>query len=139
MYAIRSYYEKELKIVEGIRDWMDINSECIYETRPWIIYGEGPKAEQINPIKDQGFNEGKGERYTSKDIRFTKKGNILYAVVMEWPENEEKVVINSLSTQSPNYNKDLDEVEMLGGKIKSYKFDNTGLTIEFPTNRNNFV
>jgi len=126
--------EKELKIVEGIRDWMDINSECIYETRPWIIYGEGPKAEQINPIKDQGFNEGKGERYTSKDIRFTKKGNILYAVVMEWPENEEKVVINSLSTQSPNYNKDLDEVEMLGGKIKSYKFDNTGLTIEFPTN-----
>ena len=126
--------EKELKIVEGIRDWMDINSECIYETRPWIIYGEGPKAEQINPIKDQGFNEGKGERYTSKDIRFTKKGNILYAVVMEWPENEEKVVINSLSTQSPNYNKDLDEVEMLGGKIKSYKFDNTGLTIEFQTN-----
>jgi len=63
----------ELNIVDGITKWMDVNSEGIFATRPWHIYGEGPKAESSNPIKAQGFNEGKGIPYTSKDIRFTKK------------------------------------------------------------------
>jgi len=127
--------EKELKIVEGITKWMDINSECIYETRPWQIYGEGPKAESANPIKAQGFNEGKGAPYTSKDLRFTKKGDVLYAVVMEWPENNEKVLIKSLATDSPYYSEGLDKVEILGGKIKSHKFDKDGLTVELPAER----
>ncbi|AXP82774.1 Alpha-L-fucosidase [Mariniflexile rhizosphaerae] len=122
--------EKELKVVEGITQWMDINSECIYETRPWHIYGEGPKAESANPINAQGFNEGKGVPYSSKDIRFTKKGDILYAVIMECPENNEEVIIKSLATDSPYYNEELDEVEILGGKMESFKFNKDGLSIK---------
>ena len=34
--------EKELKVVEGIADWMDVNKECIFGTRPWKVFGEGP-------------------------------------------------------------------------------------------------
>ncbi len=127
--------EKELKVVEGITEWMDINSECIYESRPWHIYGEGPKIEHANPIKAQGFNEGKGRPYTSKDIRFTQKGKVLYAVVMEWPENEEEVLIKSLAIDSPYYSKDLDEVEMLGTEIVSYKFDDEGLSVKLPAKK----
>ena len=52
--------EKEIAIVDKIGAWMDANGECIYGTRPWVIYGEGPKAEKANPINEQGFNEGKG-------------------------------------------------------------------------------
>ncbi len=122
--------EKELKIVQDITDWMDVNSECIYETRPWYIYGEGPKVDKANPIKAQGFNEGNGEAYTSKDIRFTKKGDVLYAVIMEWPEDNE-VLIKSLSTKSPYYNKKYKKVKMLGGKISSYDFNDEGLNVKF--------
>ncbi|MFI0430599.1 alpha-L-fucosidase [Mariniflexile sp. HMF6888] len=128
--------EKELKIVEDITAWMDINSECIYETRPWHIYGEGPKVDKANPLKAQGFNEGKGDAYTSQDIRFTKKGDVLYAVIMEWPENNQDVLIKSLSTKSPYYNKKYKKVDMLGGKVGSYKFNKKGLSVSLEEKNN---
>ncbi len=124
--------EKELKVVENITKWMDINSECIFETRPWQIYGEGPNAENANPINAQGFNEGKGEPYTSEDIRFTQKGDVLYAVVMELPSKGQDVMIKSLSPNNQYYSKKFDQVEMLGGNIISYKFDKEGLSITLP-------
>ncbi len=123
--------EKELKVVENITKWMDINGECIFETRPWQIYGEGPKAENANPINAQGFNEGKGGPYTSEDIRFTKKGDTLYAMVMELPK-EQELIIKSLSLNSKYYSKEFDKVEMLGGNITSYKFSEEGLSITLP-------
>ncbi|WP_167619685.1 alpha-L-fucosidase [Maribellus sediminis] len=124
--------EKELKVVENITKWMDINNECIFETRPWHIYGEGPKAEIANPINAQGFNENKGGPYTSEDIRFTQKEDVLYAVVMELPEKEQNVLVKSLSKESQYYRENFDKVEMLGGDIISYKFDNEGLSITLP-------
>lgn len=124
--------EKELKVVEDITRWMDINSECIFKTRPWQIYGEGPKAENANPINAQGFNEGKGGAYTSEDVRFTQKGDALYAVIMELPSKGHTVMIKSLSTISPYYSKKFDKVEMLGGNIISYKFNDEGLSIVLP-------
>lgn len=127
--------DKELKVVEGITRWMDINSEGIYETRPWYIYGEGPKVEKANPLHAQGFNEGKGGPYTSKDIRFTRKGDILYAAIMEWPEEDDEVIIKSLGTESPYYSESMDNVKMLGGKIESYKFKKEGLIVKLPKKR----
>lgn len=124
--------EKELAIVEDITKWMDINSECIYETRPWHIYGEGPKVENSNPINAQGFNEGKGEPYSFRDIRFTKKGDVVYAVIMGWPEEGESVLIESLSTSSPYFSKKYDKVEMLGGELDSYAFGQEGLKVDLP-------
>jgi len=124
--------EKELKVLEDITKWMNINSECIFETRPWQIYGEGPTAENANPINAQGFNEGKGGPYTAEDIRFTKKGDVLYVMVMELPVKCQEVIIKSLSTNSQYYSEKFDEVEMLGGTIISYKFDKEGLSIALP-------
>ena len=124
--------EKELKVVEGITKWMDVNSECIYATRPWFIYGEGPKADNANPINAQGFNEGKGDSYTSKDIRFTKKGATLYAVIMEWPDDDEEVLIRSLGTETKYYSENMDKVTMLGGELVSYNFDKEGLKVKLP-------
>ncbi len=126
----------ELNVVDGITKWMDINSECIYATRPWHIYGEGPKAESANPLNAQGFNEGKGGAYTSKDIRFTKKGNVLYAVVMEVPENNEEIIIKSLASNGQYFQKDFDEVKLLGGQIKSFTFSTKGLMVKLPNNQN---
>jgi alpha-L-fucosidase len=84
----------EVKIVEGIAAWMDVNRECIFGTRPWKVFGEGPASEGA-PIQAQGFNEGKGKATTVEDIRFTKKGNTLYAIVLGKPTKP--VVIKSLA------------------------------------------
>lgn len=126
--------EKEVKVVEDITVWMDVNSECIYETRPWHIYGEGPKVDKANPMRAQGFNEGKGGAYTSEDIRFTTKGDVLYAIVMELPKNDEEILIKSLGTTSPYYINTMDEVEMIGDKLDSFTFEKDGLQIKLPTN-----
>lgn len=126
--------EKELKIVEDITAWMDVNSECIYGTRPWFVYGEGPKVEKANPLKSQGFNEGNGDAYTSEDIRFTKKGDTLYAIIMECPKDGNQVLMKSLATKSPYNQKHYRYAELLGGKIDSYRFTKKGLRITLKKN-----
>jgi alpha-L-fucosidase len=108
--------EKEHKIVEEIGAWMTINSDGIYDTRPWKIYGEGPSADKANPINAQGFNEGR-VKYTSADIRFTTKKSTVYAIVMAIPEKPE-LLIKSFSSNNSLYPKAVKSVELLGfGKV----------------------
>jgi alpha-L-fucosidase len=45
-------------------------------------------------LNGPGFNEGKGKPFTAEDIRFTRKGDSLYAIVMGEPSGE--VVIRTL-------------------------------------------
>ena len=40
----------ELKILDEITRWMAVNSEGIYSTRPWKIFGEGPVARAPPPV-----------------------------------------------------------------------------------------
>lgn len=124
--------KKEIEVVEGITAWMDKNSECIYDTRPWHIFGEGPKADASNPINSQGFNEGKGAPYTSKDIRFTKKGDVLYAIIMDWSATDEEINIKALATTSPYYDKSFNKVSLLHSKVSHFSFDENGLRVKLP-------
>lgn len=125
--------EKERVVVEDITAWMNINNECIYETRPWFIYGEGPKAEMSNLINAQGFNEGKGDPYSSNDIRFTTKGNLLYAIVMELPENG-RIKIKALGTLSQYFNPNFKNVQLLSGEIEQFQFNTNELEIVLAKN-----
>lgn len=127
--------EKELKIVEEIGVWMAVNSEGIYDTRPWKIFGEGPSADNANPINAQGFNEGK-TKYSSKDIRFTTKKGVLYAIVLGWPEDG-KIVIKSLSKNNLLHPGKVNKVELLGsGKVK-FSTGADGLTVTLPARKTN--
>jgi alpha-L-fucosidase len=100
----------ERKVVEDIGKWMAVNSEAIYDTRPWKKFGEGPAIENAAPLTAQGFNEGKGKPFTYEDIRFTVKENILYAFFLGWPESKE-VLIKSITNAASS-------VELVGyGKV----------------------
>ncbi len=105
--------EKEIGILEDIAAWMDVNKESIFDTRPWIVYGEGPSAETANPINAQGFNEGK-MKFTSKDIRFNKKDNILYVTVLGIPDEDIRIK-NLSSKHSQNL---VAKIELLGSDEK---------------------
>ncbi len=128
--------EKELKIVEDITGWMDVNGESIFGTRPWHIYGEGPVAEKADATQVHGFQENNGGAFSSEDIRFTHKGDAVYSIVMEMPAPCQELLIKSLSTESPYYEKNMDEVDMLGGTLASYHFDEKGLHVVFPETMN---
>ena len=92
--------EKELRVLDDIRAWMDVNSEAIYETRPWVVFGEGPASEAAPSTG--GFNEGKGKPFTAQDVRFTTKGGVLYAILMDWP-GEAGVRVKALAQNSPHW------------------------------------
>ncbi|HOS44909.1 MAG TPA: alpha-L-fucosidase [Paludibacter sp.] len=124
--------EKVEAVVEGITAWMDVNKEAIYATRPWKIFGEGPVAEASNPLNVQGFNEGRNAPYTAKDIRFMTKGETLYAHVMAWPEDG-KVLIQSLSSASPLYEKEINNVTLIGSTANvTFNRTTDGLLVELP-------
>jgi alpha-L-fucosidase len=72
-------------ILEGIGRWIDVNGDAIYETRPWRIAEEGP-------------------------IRFTQKGNTLYAIILEKPTGT--VTIDALSRERES--RPIDSIELLG-------------------------
>jgi len=106
--------EDERNIVEEIGQWMRVNGESIYGTRPWKVFGEGPSLENAAPLNAQGFNEGKGRPFEATDIRFATKGDVLFATVMKWPEDG-KVKIRSLGSSTGPDSREIRKVELLSG------------------------
>ena len=97
-YADGSFHEDAKRILFEIGDWLKINGEAIYETRPFAVASEGPtKIEDANydieKVNAQLENE-EGDAgdvslgmFTSKDFRFTQKSNAVYAIAMGWPKD----------------------------------------------------
>lgn len=136
--AYGTFDEKEEKILKEFGAWMKINSEAIYDTRPWIVFGEGPIAESDIALNAQGFNEGAYGVATSKEIRFTQKGKNLYAVALAWPDDR-KIMIKSLSLSSSIYSGKIKKVELLGyGKV-NFSQTSQGLTVELPDSQLNDI
>lgn len=102
-----------LKTLQEIGDWMAVNGEGIYGTRPWKIYGE--KDPVTAKLKAGNFNEGQ-MRYSSKDIRFTTKGHFLYAYSLD--ASKEDIVIASLGKNSKVNKQKIRSVSFLGSKEK---------------------
>jgi alpha-L-fucosidase len=120
---------EEMKVLEGITSWMAVNSEGIYGSRPWKIYGDGPSTEVV--VSQSGFNETKQPGLTAQDVRFTTKGKILYAYVMGIPAGE--FVIKPLGGDSPQQPGKILNVQLLGYQDKlHWKQDNHGLKVRMP-------
>ena len=123
--------DQELKILDEITRWMAINSEGIYATRPWKIFGDGPVATAPPSGRGARFNEGGRKDLTAEEVRFTTKGSTLYAFVMGWPQKQ--AVIKSLATTGTVARTKIRNVELLGfkGKVK-WTQDDRGLAVELP-------
>ena len=106
----------EVAIVEGIANWMEVNQEAIHGTRPWKVCGEGPQMASAAPLQAQGFNEGRGKPFTAEDVRFTTKGDTLYAIIMGVPTNA--VSIKSLGTNAKLLEQSIAQVTLLGSGEK---------------------
>jgi len=120
--------DEELKILAEITKWMAVNSEGIYSTRPWKIYGDGPATGD----KGKGrFNERGRKTLSAADVRFTTKGKTIYAFVMGWPEKE--AVIKPLGTSSEQAPGKVANVELLGHKARcGWKQEAEGLKVQLP-------
>ena len=105
--------EKEVKVLEGIAAWMEVNKESILATRPWKTFGEGP-ASDGSALSAQGFNEGKTKPITAADVRYTtsKDGKTLYAIVCGLPSGP--VALKSLGKTAALLDRPVAKIEQLG-------------------------
>lgn len=120
-----TFDEKEEAILRELGAWMKVNKESISGTRPWRIFGEGSIADSDIAINAQGFNDGQYTKAGADEIRFTAKGNIIYATALAWPDDM-TVSIRSLAGEK------IQSIELLGyGKVK---FSQAGgkLTVTLP-------
>ena len=120
----------ELAIVEGIASWMDVNKESLLGTRPWKVFGEGPASDSAKPLAAQGFNEGTGRPFGPQDVRFTQKGNAIYAIVLGMPTG----TLNIHSLIPPNLDRPIKGIRLLGSRSKIRWAETAdGLEISAPT------
>ena len=116
--------ERQVKYLEAVGGWIEINGEGIYGTRPWKVFGEGPL---VIETKRSGENL---KAYSSADIRFTTQEDHLYAFVMARPT--EDIVIKTLRTDGLYDNK-IGKITMLGSsETLQWERSPNGLTIRLP-------
>ena len=114
--------EVEQDMLREIGRWLAVNGEGIYDTRPWRVFGEGP-----TPVPEGAFTDTKRDAFTPADIRFTQKGNTLYAFLLAYPEGEAR--IESLGSGAVN----VAGARMLGsGESISWTQDEGGLRLSVP-------
>ena len=117
------------EVLLAVGEWLSVNGEAIYGTRHWRRYGEGPTS-----VPTTQFAELTYQPFTQEDIRFTCKGNALYAVFCGWPG--QTATIKSLGTGSEVGADAIARISMLGSQSGlSWSQDETGLKIETPADR----
>jgi alpha-L-fucosidase len=117
----------ERAFLEAIATWIPKHGEAIYGTRPFKVFGEGPP----DVTDSANFNESKARPYTSEDIRFTQKGDTLYAFAFVWPESG-KLTIKTLARDASVFPKPVRRVEMITGGPVPHTQDANGLTLTLP-------
>ena len=100
--------DEVVTLLEGIGDWLTVNGEAIYGTEPWWpAYLSIPE-----------------------DVRFTHKGDTLYAIILKWPENGtlSLPVLGLEDKGSP-----IKRIELLGQSAPlKYTQDAEALTVTLP-------
>ena len=124
----------EVTVVQGIADWMDVNKESIFGTRPWKVFGEGPASDVVTSATGaMNFNEMSAKPYTAEDIRFTSKGNTLYAIALGVPDKP--LSIKSLG-KSAGFAGRIIGISLLGDKDPVHWMQNDdSLSIDPPKNK----
>lgn len=122
--------QNQQEILLTIGEWLKVNGEAIYGSRTWEVFGEGPtKQEKSGMFLDK-------LTYTEKDIRYTRKGNTIYAIVLGWPGNNKSVTLASFTGKTLNEIPEIKQVSILGSneKIES-SLDENGLHFVTPSQK----
>jgi alpha-L-fucosidase len=116
--------ENQAEYLVAIGDFLRVNAEGVYGTRPWKTFGEGP-------LKMEDGRQGENHQaFSPQDIRFTQKDGVLYAFVLAPPTDD--IVIETLATGGV-YDGDIEEITLLGtGQTLTWSRTPVALTIRLP-------
>lgn len=113
--------------LESIGRWLQANGEAIYGTRPWQRYGEGPTA-----VAEGSFHDTERDPFTPADIRYTTRGDTLYALILAKP-GAGPCRFPALAAAAGNAGRGIRSVSLLGpGAELEWSQDRGGLEVSLP-------
>jgi alpha-L-fucosidase len=121
--------ENQRERLLGIGGWLGKYGESIYGTRPFVEFGEGPTR-----LKTGGEYARQQLQYEAEDVRFTTKGNFVYAIVLGWPGGNHEMVLKTFSLESRKKILKVKSVVMLGSVEKiAWSLRDDGLVVTSPS------
>jgi alpha-L-fucosidase len=123
--------DNQKQILLEIGDWLKKYGEAIYETRPFVDFGEGPTR-----LRSGGqFVKMEGS-YCAQDIRYTRRCDTVYAIILGWPGENKEVVMTIFGKGNKAEAVTVTDVSMLGTEEKiKWKRQDAGLVVTTPPSK----
>jgi len=126
--------EQEVQMLKEIGAWLGVNGEAIYSSTPWRVFGEGGEVPYSAPDY-QPPKKGPKMKMGLDAVRFTRKGESLYATVFDWPRDG-RFLIKSITADRPLSPEGIQSISMLGsGEKLRWKQTAQGLEVTFPSKK----
>jgi alpha-L-fucosidase len=117
--------DEDKNVLLSMGQWLSVNGEAVYGSRPWLVFGEGPTNDAASTVKG---NDNKN--FTAQDIRFTTHNGSLYAIGLAWPADG-KLTIRTLYAGTPYLSGAITQIRLLGSQeIPAWKQTPQGLEID---------
>jgi len=110
-------------ILKELAKWNQVAGEGIFGTRPFRVSGEGPSGVIIDKFKEDAVE------WTSADYRFTQKENMLYAFMMQWPEDNRAILRTLTETDK------VESVRLLGAGQVPFERPYGALVVNLPNHK----
>ncbi len=104
--------EGQVSILKQIGTWLRVHGEGIYGTRPFTVFGQGPTNAKLvlhGNTKEQGF--------TSRDIRYTRKGQQVYAFWLKAEEAQEFLSLSAFGSENHIVQEPVRTISILGKDV----------------------
>ena len=117
----------------GIGAWLKKYGQAVYTTRPWYTFGEGPTEQPAGDFANA--DKFLKVKYTYNDIRYTTKGNIMFAITLGRPPAGETMLLTSFAKNKIPRTIKIRSIKILGsGETVKWKLADEGLSLTIPPN-----
>lgn len=106
-----TFSDEETAILKEIGDFLKVNHEAIFDTKPYRTFGEGNVS-----IVEGAFQDGTVKEFTSEDFRFLAGGGYIYIIALR-PAADGNYAVKSFAKKQGLFNSSIAEIVRVGENL----------------------